>query len=48
METATKTRKVFVPILVPEELKEEFNQKKGNYTAEEYIKLLMKLEDNIK
>jgi len=29
METVTKTRKVFAPILVPEDLKEVFNQRKG-------------------
>jgi len=46
--TITKTRKVFVPILVGEELKVRFNKRKGSRTAEEYIKHLMKLEKSRK
>ena len=42
--TITQTRKVFVPILVGADTKQTFNKRKGNRTAEEYIKHLMKLE----
>lgn len=44
METTVKSRKVFVPILVGEEFKTLFNKRKGNLTAEEYIKKLMEKE----
>lgn len=45
METKTRTRKVFAPILVGEKLKETFNRYKGDKTAEEYLKYLMSLDN---
>lgn len=39
--TKERTRKVFAPILVGEELKEEFNQRKGTRTADEYLRELL-------
>ncbi len=44
MEIKEETRKVFVPILVGEDIKITFNARKGHRTADEYIKHLMELE----
>jgi len=41
MEIKERTRKVFAPILVGENVKERFNRKKKNKTAEEYLEFLM-------
>lgn len=41
METKTRTRKVFAPILVGEDVKKQFNKRKGNRTAESYLLELM-------
>ena len=43
METkAKRKRKVFVPILVVDSTKQEFDKKKGHNTADAYLKELMK------
>lgn len=41
-EKKKRERKVFVPILVVDSTKEEFDRKKGNLTADAYLKQIMK------
>lgn len=37
-----RTRKVFVPILVVDSTKDQFDERKGGKTADEFLRALMK------